>query len=229
MYYIFVKEGDSMTVYERIRQLREQLGMTQEQLAFKVGYKSRSTINKIENGLRDINQSQIVDFAQALSTTPAYLMGWEEEKDKKPIPKQRPAKTRRVLVHGTASGGYPTYMDSDYIDIDDIAEFEYVEEKYFNGFDPIVAIKVHGQSMEPEVHDGDVIIVRMQCTVDNGDIAVVAIDNETATLKIIKNTKKGLELHPINEEYETLFYTWEQVRELPVRIVGKLLEARRKF
>lgn len=202
--------------------------ISQTELAKLTGITQSSISDYINNRYKP-KQDKIDLLAKALNTTPAYLMGWEEEKDKKPIPKQRPAKTRRVLVHGTASGGYPTYMDSDYIDIDDIAEFEYVEEKYFNGFDPIVAIKVHGQSMEPEVHDGDVIIVRMQCTVDNGDIAVVAIDNETATLKIIKNTKKGLELHPINEEYETLFYTWEQVRELPVRIVGKLLEARRKF
>lgn len=67
-----------MNLYDRIRQLRESLGMTQEQLAQKTGYKSRSAINKIEKGLRDINQSQIKAFADALQTTPAYLMGWDE-------------------------------------------------------------------------------------------------------------------------------------------------------
>ncbi len=68
-----------MTIYARIRKLREEQGMTQEDLAKKVGYKSRSTINKIESGLRDINQSQIISFAKALNVTPAYLMGWEDE------------------------------------------------------------------------------------------------------------------------------------------------------
>lgn len=66
-----------MTIYERIKSLRESKGLTQEDLALKVGYKSRSAINKIEAGIRDINQTQIVAFAKALGTTPGYLMGWE--------------------------------------------------------------------------------------------------------------------------------------------------------
>lgn len=68
-----------MTIYERIKDLREKKGMTQEDLAIKVGYKTRSAINKIEAGIRDINQTQIVAFAKALGTTPGYLMGWEDD------------------------------------------------------------------------------------------------------------------------------------------------------
>lgn len=68
-----------MTIYDRIRHLREQQGMTQEQLAELTGYKTRSAINKIETGLRDINQSQIVTFANALHVTPSHLMGWDDE------------------------------------------------------------------------------------------------------------------------------------------------------
>lgn len=68
-----------MTIYERIKELREKKGMTQEDLAIKVGYKTRSAINKIEAGIRDINQTQITAFAKALGTTPGYLMGWEDD------------------------------------------------------------------------------------------------------------------------------------------------------
>ncbi len=57
---------------------RKELNMTQEELAKKLGYKSKSTINKIENGTNDIPQSKIVKFAEALSTTPSALMGWEK-------------------------------------------------------------------------------------------------------------------------------------------------------
>ena len=67
-----------MTVYERIRFLREKLGMSQSELATKMGYKSKSAISKVELGERDINQSLVVKYAMALHTTPAYLMGWEE-------------------------------------------------------------------------------------------------------------------------------------------------------
>lgn len=64
---------------KRIRTKREELGMTQEELASKLGYKSKTTIAKIENGTNDIVQSKVIAFAKALGTTPAYLMGWSKE------------------------------------------------------------------------------------------------------------------------------------------------------
>ncbi|MDD6988793.1 helix-turn-helix domain-containing protein [Ruminococcus sp.] len=68
-----------MELYKRIKQRREELGMSQEELAHKLGYKSRSTINKIEMGINDITQSKIKAFADALQTTPRYLMGIKKE------------------------------------------------------------------------------------------------------------------------------------------------------
>lgn len=68
-----------LLLYKNIRQRREELGMSQEELAHKLGYKSRSSINKIELGENDIPQSKIEAFAKALDVTPSYLMGWEEK------------------------------------------------------------------------------------------------------------------------------------------------------
>ena len=67
-----------MDIGDRIKRRREELGMSQEELAKKVGYKSRSSVNKIEIDGRGLPQNKIVLFAKALETTPAYLMGWEE-------------------------------------------------------------------------------------------------------------------------------------------------------
>ena len=67
------------TVGENILLMRKQLGLTQEELAKRMGYKSKSTINKIELGINDIPQSKIVQFAEVLGTTPAHLMGWKED------------------------------------------------------------------------------------------------------------------------------------------------------
>lgn len=64
---------------KRIKSRRLELGMTQQELAEKLGYKSRSTINKVEEGVNDLTQTSVVNYARALNTTPAYLMGWEEE------------------------------------------------------------------------------------------------------------------------------------------------------
>ena len=68
------------TVGDNICIMRKKLGWTQEDLAKRMGYKSKSTINKIELGINDIPQSKIVQFAEVLGTTPAQLMGWKEEK-----------------------------------------------------------------------------------------------------------------------------------------------------
>ena len=70
-----------MTLYERIRQLRIQAGMSQDDLAHAMGYKDRSMITKIESGKVDISQKKIIAFANVLNTTPAYLMGWTDSKE----------------------------------------------------------------------------------------------------------------------------------------------------
>ena len=68
-----------LKLYENIRNRREELGMSQQDLADLLGYKSRSTIAKIESGENDIPQSKVMAFAKALKTTPAYLMGWRSD------------------------------------------------------------------------------------------------------------------------------------------------------
>ena len=69
------------TVGYRILQRRKELDLTQEELARRMGYKSKSTINKIEMGINDIPQSKIMKFAEVLATTPSFLMGWDDEED----------------------------------------------------------------------------------------------------------------------------------------------------
>jgi transcriptional regulator with XRE-family HTH domain len=69
----------------RIMKRRKEMKLTQEELAARLGYKAKSTINKIELGINDIPQSKVVKFAEALNTTPAYLMGWQEEIKKDPV------------------------------------------------------------------------------------------------------------------------------------------------
>ncbi|RGD73851.1 helix-turn-helix domain-containing protein [Anaerofustis stercorihominis] len=73
------------TVGERIKFKRNSLNLTQDELAKKLGYKSKSTINKIEKGINDISQSKLMEFAKVLNTSPAYLMGWLDEDHNKNI------------------------------------------------------------------------------------------------------------------------------------------------
>lgn len=79
--YNMPERGDSMAtnIGTRIAERRQQLGWTQEDLAFKMGYKTKSAINKIELGINDVSQSKVVKFAEVMHTTVAYLMGWDNQ------------------------------------------------------------------------------------------------------------------------------------------------------
>jgi repressor LexA len=79
-----------MNIGERVKQLRKEKGMTQEELATKLGYKSKSSVTHIENG-RDIPRSMVVQLADILETTPSFLMGWSEQKENAPIINDRSA------------------------------------------------------------------------------------------------------------------------------------------
>jgi len=86
-----------LEIYKRIRARREELGISQEELAKRMGYKSRSSINKIEKGENDIPQSKIVAFAQALRTTPEALMGWEQSPASDDLPDLTPKDEREIM------------------------------------------------------------------------------------------------------------------------------------
>ena len=85
-----------MEIYERIKYLREKQNMSQNELAEKVGYKHKSAISKVELGMRDITKTMIIKYAQALGTTPSYLMGWTEEE--KPAASDELSEGEKILI-----------------------------------------------------------------------------------------------------------------------------------
>ena len=167
------------TLYDRIKSRRTELGLTVEELARKMGYKDKSSISKIENGKADIPQSKIAAFADALETTPAYLMGWEEnpspaEPTQKPIPKGfiPMPKMVKVPLIGSIACGTPILAEQN------IECYIGVPAAWHADF----ALTCHGDSMSPTICDGDVVCIRSQPEVEQGQIAAVRIGEE-ATLK----------------------------------------------
>ena len=107
-----------MTIGQRVKKLRIEKGLTQTELAEKLGYRSKSSVAHIENG-RDIPRSMVVALSDILDTTPAYLMGWEDPEDKKSAPAEddRSKKIKEVMEKiGQLS-------DSDLVQIDDFISF----------------------------------------------------------------------------------------------------------
>lgn len=211
-----------MTFGERILKKRIDNGMTQTELAEKAGYKSRSTIAKIESGKRDAPQSMIIALARALNVTPSYLMGWEDE-DKTTTDNQnkenilekydniKPIRLKKFPMLGEIACGEPIFADEDkesYImaDMDIKADF---------------CLTAKGDSMiNARINDGDIVFIRQMPMVENGDIAAVIIDDE-ATLKRVYYypEKNKLILNPENPAFDPLVYINEELNE--IRILGK--------
>ena len=201
------------TLYDRIKSRRTELGLTVEELAHKMGYKDKSSISKIENGKADIPQSKIAAFADALQTTPAYLMGWEEQPEpKKPTipPGFEPMpKMKKIPLIGSIACGAPITAEQN------IEKMVDVPENIRCDF----SLTCHGDSMvDAGIHDKDVVYIRIQPEVENGEIAAVRIDGE-ATLKRVYYNPGTLTLMPANPAYAPMIYTGPQLEE--VHIEGK--------
>ena len=91
------------------------------------------------------------------------------------------------------------------------------------------ALKVKGDSMEPKISAGDIVIVRKQEDIDSGDLAIVLVNGNEATIKKVMKFNGGINLVPNNPDYEVMTYTNEQIESLPVNVIGKVVELRAKF
>lgn len=203
-------------VKDIIKSKRLELGMTMKELAEKVGV-SEGTISRWESGeIANMRRNVIVSLAKALNITPAVLMGWSE-------PDPIEARGVRIPVLGRVVAGIPIEAITDIIDYEEIPTQMAKSGTYF-------ALQVKGRSMEPTLHEGDVVIVRQQPEVENGEIAIVLVNGNDATVKEVKEGPDGLTLigHNVGV-YSPHFYTREQIRDLPIRVIGKVVELRRKF
>ncbi len=186
-----------MTVYQKIKYLREKHGMSQQELANRVGFKTASAVNKIELGLRDINQSKILAFAKALNTTPNYLLD-ENENLKSP---EITSDVVRFPVIGTVAAGYDELALEDWS-----GETVCVPREYLRGHgkEEFFVLSVHGDSMYPLYINGDKVLILKQSTLNrSGEIGAILYNGDIATLKKVEYVEgeDWLKLIPINPEY----------------------------
>lgn len=204
-----------MTLYDRIKDLRKKRKISQEELAKMTGYTDRSSIAKIEKGKVDLSETKIQLFATALNTTPAYLMGWKDET-------KESNQGIKIPVLGAVPAGIPISA------IEDIIDYEEIPQSWSNQGD-FFGLRIKGNSMYPKLENGDVVIVKKQSTADNGDVVIAMVNGDDATCKRYKRMDAGIMLTSDNSEYSPMFYTNEQIQSLPVTILGKVVESRKKF
>lgn len=194
---------------EKIKERRLALGWTQEELAQKMGYATKSSINKIELGLQDIPQSKIAQFADVMFTTTAFLMGWEEEPPA--------SNARRIPVYGRVAAGIPIEA------VENIIDFEEIPAGWKGEYGCLI---IKGDSMSPRILDGDRVVVRRQDDAESGDIVVALINGNDGVCKKLIKHDAGITLQSLNPAYEPMFFSKESQESTPVRIWGKVVELR---
>lgn len=202
-----------MGMPERIKERRLALGLTQEELANKLGLQ-KSAIAKYESGrVKNIKRTTILKMSEILDCSPSYLMGWEPgDENAMPLyPNIHPVGTRRFPVLSSIACGEPILMQDEreiFVDASDQINADFV-------------LVAKGDSMTgARIHDGDLVFIRSQPEVENGEIAAVGIGDE-ATLKRVfwYANKTLLVLRAENPKYPDLEYSGEALNN--VHIFGK--------
>lgn len=199
----------------RIKHLREQNKLTLKEIASKLGC-SEATAQRYENnnGIKNIPYEVILKFAEIFDVSPAYIMGWDDNITPVSLGQYK------IPVVATVAAGEPIYSEEhvlEYIDWD--------KDPHGN----IFGLKIQGDSMTPRIQNGDTIIVDREAAYSDGDIIVATVNGNEGTCKRLKLYAEGLALVSLNPKYEPMYFSKEQVEELPVRIIGKVIENRQKF
>lgn len=212
-----------MSFSERLKTLRTSNKLTLEQLAKRLGC-SKSSINMYERGEREPSFEMLETIADFFNVDIDYLLGKSDVKNREPYTAIIDAMETpiRIPVLGSVRAGIPLEAIEDIIDYEEIPAEMARDGDYFG-------LRIRGTSMEPRIKEGDVVIVRKQEQIENGQIAVIMINGDDATVKKFFDTGAGITLLGLNPAFEPLNYTPEQVAQLPVRVIGRVVELRAKF
>lgn len=216
-----------------IKKKRKELGLTLLDIAKAVGV-SEATVQRWESGnIKNVRYEKIASLCSILQTTPAEVMGWDDLDASvanlypnwtpgETIENSKKKKGIKIPVLGYVRAGLPIDAVEEVLDYEEITPDMAAHGEHFG-------LTIKGDSMEPRMLEGDVVIVRKQETVENGDIAVVLVNGDEATVKKFYRTDAGIKLVATNPKYDPFFFTPEEVNTLPVQIIGKVVELRAKF
>lgn len=197
----------------RLKEARKKARLSQQKVAEQIGI-SQNTYSYWENGKYNVDSESLKKLSALFNVSIDYLLGAEE-------PVQ--IKTNLVPVLGTVQAGIP--IDA----IEDILDYEELSPEMLEHGEEYFALQVKGDSMQPKMDAGDIVIVRKQSDVNHGDTAIVLVNGSEATIKRVLKQEAGIMLAPNNPAYETKFYSNKEIADLPVVILGKVVELRAKF
>lgn len=187
---------------EKIYRLRVERGLTLEELAKKIGV-GKSTVQKWETGsIKEMRRDKVQALADALQVSPAYFFD-----DAAP----------QVPVLGRVAAGQPINA------IENIIGYEYVPVNWAKDGDHF-GLRIRGDSMSPRIEDGDVVIVRKQSDADDGDVVIAIVNGNDAVCKRLRKYDHSIALVSNNPAYPPMYFTLQDTQDIPVRIIGRVME-----
>jgi len=203
---------------KNIRFLRKEKNMSQDALAEILNYKSYTTIQKWEMGTSEPPLKIVGRLADIFSVDIDELTNADLSN---PIPKDTSRGTW-IKVYGRVAAGIPIEAIEDIIDTEEISAEMARSGEHFG-------LQINGNSMEPRMHEGDNVIVRKQDDAESGDTVIALVNGNDAFCKRLVKYENGIALISTNPIYEPKHYTNEEIEQLPVKILGKVVELRAKF
>ena len=177
----------------------------------------KSKISSYMSGRYKAKQDGVYLLAQALNVSEVWLMGYDVPMESIPIKKIDKIK---IPVLGKVKAGY------DYLAQENIIGYESID----NVSDPenYYALQVTGDSMEPLFSDGDIAIVHKQNNFDSGNTCIILVNGDEATVKKVVKMDDGIDLIAMNPYYPVRHFTKNEMNEIPVKVIGKVVEARKR-
>ena len=200
-----------LTLYRNIKLYRTRNGWSQEEMAKRVGYSDKSMVSKIERGKVDLSRSQMERFADVFGISLSELMGDDGT-----------TLTTRVPVLGKVAAGLPIEAIENIIDWEEIPNEIARKGEHFG-------LVIRGDSMEPRIYDGDVVIVRKQSDAESGQIVIATVNGNDATCKRLMKYDTSIGLLSLNSKYQPMMFSEKEQRELPIQIWGVVVEIRGKL
>lgn len=208
------------TLGSRIKELRLERKMTGDELGRVLGI-SKSTISLYEHDKSTPDDAIKKKICSYFDVSFDWLMGITTSRTT--IYPKRTGRGVPIPVLGRVVAGIPIEAVEEILDYEEITPELAATGEFF-------ALQVKGDSMLPKLEEGDVVIVKKQADVETGDIAIVLVNGDEATIKQVKKVTGGIMLYGFNPDvYEPHFYSNQQIEELPVRILGKVIESRRSW
>lgn len=205
------------TTSERIKEGMYIRDMKQSDLVEATGI-SKGALSSYISGRYTPKQNNIYLIAKALNVNEAWLMGSD-------VPMERNSSNKKgitINVLGRVAAGIPIEAVENIIDTEEITE-ELARTGSFFG------LRIQGDSMEPDIHNGDIVIVRQQEDAESDEIVIALVNGNDGVCKRLKKYESSIALVSTNANYEPMYFTRKEIADKPVRIIGKVVELRRKF